>query len=609
MRPPKIQYMTTEKKDFKWGSDRLWYRIATVAGVFAVLIAVLIIGNYIQYKKADPVNMAVINSLVERLHENPADSLLREEIRTLDLLSRKAYFTSQWQIRTGGYLVLALVGIVIISLQIVEYRKKINPVLLPTQVDDTLIQNRKARRWIVAGGSTILVIAAVFGLLSADDISARLNKNIAGEVSSLEQTLASGEISIIDLAVEDTGSDDSTEVAAEADSGTASAPASAAAPSAPSDNYPNFRGNAGLVSKRNIPVSWNGITGNNLVWKTKIPLFGQSSPVIWGENLYVTGSSPEKQEVYCFDVANGQLKWTGRVGNGTKKPRVNEETGYAAPTPVADASGVYAIFATGDIAGFDHSGRKLWEKDLGLPDNAYGHASSLMIYNGNVIVQYDQRSSQKIIALSAKTGDQVWNANRNVSTSWASPILINSGNRMELLVVAEPYIASYDPSTGKELWKIESIGGEVGPSAAYANGIVFAVNDYSILSAIRTGTQPAVIWTNDMFLSDIPSPVANDKYLFLATSYGTLVCFDALNGEIYWEKDLGEPIYSSPVIAENRLYVTNVSGKTHVIAADREYLLIAESQLGERVAATPAFTNGRIYIRGVDHIYCFGNDK
>lgn len=601
----------TERNETRkfWGSDRLWMRIAGISGVFALLVAVLLIANYIQYKKVDPINTTIITSLVDRLSENPADSLLVKEVRELDLLTRKAYFTSIWQIRFGGYFLLILIAIAIISVQIVEYREKIVPVINPEYKDDTLLQQKKARRWIIGGGALILITAAVFGVMSADELSENIDRTLSGGSASFEESVATGELEVTELEASpaDTAANISeTEVPESVPDAATEANATATAASSVNDNYPSFRVNAGVISKRNIPVSWNGTTGNNLLWKSKVPLSGQSSPVIWGDNLFVTGGTPEKQEVYCLDANTGNLKWSGTVGNGTKKPKVNEETGYAAPTPVADGSGVYAIFATGDIAGFDMTGKKLWEKDLGLPDNVYGYSSSLLISGGNVIVQYDQRTSQKLIALSAKTGATVWTTVRTVKTSWASPILVNTGSRSEIITVAEPYVAGYNPATGKELWKIESIGGEVGPSAAYANGIVFAVNDYSVLCAIKIGAQPSILWEDNELLSDIPSPVANDKYLFLATSYGVLVCYDALTGEKYWEKDLGKGVYSSPVIVENKVYVMVASGLMYVVAADKEYRLIAESPLGEYSATTPAFKNGRIYIRGVENIYCFG---
>ena len=574
-----------------------------MAGVFAVLIGVLMTANYIQYKKADPVNMTVINALVERLNENPADSLLRNEIRTLDLLSRKAYFTSQWQIRTGGYLLLVLVALMVISSQIVEYRKKVNPVLSEGTSEEIMLQNSKARKWIILGGSAALFTAIVFAVLSSNDLDGRFGNDDQAEESSLQQDLASGEVSVISLDME--SSDTVSEPAESVQTDTASVvPDKGAATLVGNDNFPAFRGNAGITSKQNIPSNWDGPSGKNVLWKTKIPLSGHSSPVIWGGKIFVTGGSAEKQEIYCFNAADGKLLWSGSVGNGSKKPKVSAETGYAASSAVADGSGVYAIFATGDVAAFDPNGKKMWEKDLGLPENPYGHSSSLVCYNGTVIIQLDQRSSQKVMGLSAKTGATVWNTTRPVKTSWSSPILVNTGKGTELLTVAEPYVVAYNPVNGKELWKIECIGGEVGPSLAYSNGIVFAVNDYAKLCAVRTGDQPSILWESDEYLSDIPSPAANDKYLFLATSYGSVVCYDAANGDKYWEKDLGRNVYASPMIAENKVYFLDITGVMHIFKADKELTVISEPKLGEHVAATPAFMNGKIFIRGEEHLYC-----
>lgn len=599
--------MTTEENNYKQGSDRFWNRIAIVAGIFAMLIGVLMVANYIQFKKADPVNMTVITSLVERLNENPADSALRSQIRMLDLLSRKAYFTSQWQIRTGGLLLLVFVAIMIIALQVLEYRKKVIPVLSADSVDETMIQNRKARKWIVIGGSVLLFTAVVFGILSSNDLSDRLNSQSRGTVASLEQDIASGNITVTDLSANTPDTMvKASETAASDSSAEAVAPASSSA--AGIDNFPNFRGigGTGVSSKRNIPVRWDGLTGTGIKWKAAIPLTGQSSPVIWGEKIFVTGASAEKQEAYCFDRNNGKLLWTTRVGTGTKRPKVTEETGYAAPTPVTDGICVYVIFSTGDIAAIDLNGKKIWEKDLGLPENHYGYASSLMLANGSVIIQYDQRTTQKVMALSAKTGQTLWSTSRPVKISWSSPIVVNTGQRIEIITVAEPYVAAYNPANGQEIWKIQCISGEVGPSLAYANGIVFSVNEYSTLCAIKLGEQPSILWNNDEYLSDIPSPVANDKYLFLATSYGTVVCYDAVTGQKYWEKDLGKSIFSSPMIVENKVYLLDIAGVMHIFYADKEFRLISEPKLGEGIAATPAFTDGRIYLRGEENLYCIG---
>jgi outer membrane protein assembly factor BamB len=599
--------MNTENGSFKWGSDRLWNRIAMTAGVFALMIGVLMIANYIQLKKADPVNMSVIISLVERLHENPQDSALREEIRALDLLYRKAYFTSQWQIRIGGYILLASIAVMIIALQLLEYRKKITPVLPTGTGDETMFQNRKARKWIVISGSAFLITAMVLGFLSSNDMADKLRSSSKDTEASLEQDLASGNISVTDLT---TVTVDSLVTESEPSASDTAAETASTVPTATirNDNFPNFRGigGTGIASKSNIPVSWDGPSGSKVLWKTAVPLSGHSSPVIWADKVFVTGASVEKTEVYCFDCNSGKLVWSVQVGNGTKKPKVSEETGYAAPTAVTDGNGVYAIFSTGDVAGISLDGKKIWERDLGLPDNHYGHASSLAYANGNIIIQFDQRSSQKIMALSAKTGQTVWSTNRPVKTSWSSPIVVNTGQRTEIITVAEPYVAAYNPVNGQELWKIEGVSGEVGPSLAYANGIVFAVNDYSRLCAIKLGDSPTILWENNEYLSDIPSPAANEKYLFLATSYGTAVCYDAISGQKYWEHDFNKSIFSSPMIVANKVYLSDITGVMHIFAADKEFRSIGESKLGEYIAATPAFTSGRIYLRGEENLYCIG---
>ena len=593
--------MAAEVRNNKWGSDQLWKRIALVSGIFAFILCILLIANYIQVKKSDPVNMPVVNKLVDRLRDNPADNDLRKEIRTLDLLSRKAYFTSQWQIKTGGYLLLASVALLVISLQVVEYRKKIVPAIAGTAEDETMIQRRKARTWIVTGGTVLLVTALIFAYLSSNDLKDNFIKQLTPGASE-NNVVKSDSVQPENTAV--------VESPVQGQAAPAKADSSVVKSSVPvsTDNYPNFRGNGGtgLVTKKDVPVNWDGPSGKSIKWKTEIPLPGYNSPVIWGDRIFLTGASTDKREIYCIDRLSGKILWNFSVGTGNKNLTVKEETGYSAPTAVTDGKGLYAIFPTGEIAAVDMEGKKIWERELGVPKNYYGHSSSLMLYRGNVLVQFDQTESPKVMALSAATGQTVWSTDRPVKVSWSSPILVNTGKRMEFILVADPYVTSYNPANGQELWKIEGVSGEVGPSLAYANGIVFAVNDNSRLCAIKLGEQPSILWENNDLLSDIPSPAANDKYLFLATSYGTMVCYDAVTGQKYWEKDYGNNIYSSPMIVNGMVYILDRKGTMHIIKADKEYSLIAESKLGEESVCTPAFTEGKIYLRGEKNLYCIG---
>jgi outer membrane protein assembly factor BamB len=228
------------------------------------------------------------------------------------------------------------------------------------------------------------------------------------------------------------------------------------------------------------------------------------------------------------------------------------------------------------------------------------------MYHDLLIVQYDQRGSGRVMALSGKTGDKIWETSRNVKVSWASPVLVNTGKRYELILAAEPMVASYNPANGKELWHMNCIAGEVGPSVAYADGVVYSVNDFSKLSAVEIGEEPRLLWEDSDWLSDIPSPLATSKYLLLVTSYGAVVCYDAKSGTKYWEQELETPTFASPMLAEGKVFLLDKKGTMHIFLADQTYKVVGNPQLGEGSSCTPAFADGLIVIRGDKHLFCIG---
>ena len=377
-------------------------------------------------------------------------------------------------------------------------------------------------------------------------------------------------------------------------------------------NFPSFRGPGGngIAYQKNIPTSWDGKSGKNIKWKTEIPLPGFNSPIIWNDRIFLAGANETKCEVYGIDLQSGKIIWRKTIekfpGSPAQAPKVIKETGFCAPTMTTDGRRVYAIFANGDLVALDLDGNMVWTKSLGVPQNHYGHSSSLIMYRDLLIVQYDQRGSGSVMALSGKTGEKVWQTSRSVKISWASPALVNTGKRMELILAAEPMVAAYNPADGKELWRIDCISGEVGPSIAYADGVVYSVNDFSKLSATEIGDSPKQLWENSDYLSDIPSPVATAKYLFLVTSYGAVVCYDSKNGTKYWEQELGTPVFASPVIAEGKIFLLDKNGTMHIIKADQNYSSIGKSPLGEGSSCTPAFSDGKIIIRADKNLYCIG---
>jgi outer membrane protein assembly factor BamB len=590
---------------------RLWNRIALIAGAFCLVICLLLIANYIQLNRIDPINTKTINLLVERLSQNPDDVELRNQIRELDLLARKAYFTSQWQVRTGAYLLLISIVIIVISFQIINSAKKVIPLVAENKGPDFIVSQTITRKWVTISGTSLVIVALIFAFLSHNQLGNSLKMATIGTTDSVlsQQTIA--------FQNQDSLKSDNKDPNQLTDSSKTIVDTSKVLSEFPTydetiKNFPSFRGPGGngIAFQKNIPTSWNGSSGKNIKWKYPLQLPGFNSPVIWDDKLFISGADASKREVYCIDRNTGKLLWkvpvTNIAGSPASSPKVTNDTGHAAPTVTTDGRKVYAIFANGDVIAIDMEGNKIWAKNLGVPANHYGHSSSLMLVKNMVIVQYDQKNGPKIMALSTKTGQQVWSTSRDVKISWASPVVAYTGKQNEIILAADPYVAGYNPFTGKENWKIDCIFGEVGPSVAYADGIVFAQNEYARLVAIKLGEKPEILWEDTEYLSDIPSPVATKNFLFQVTSYGAVACYEAKTGKKLWEKEFGAGFYSSPILVEGKIYLIDKKGVTHIFSASGTYSGIAESALGENVFATPAFADGQIIIRGEKNLYCIG---
>jgi outer membrane protein assembly factor BamB len=377
-------------------------------------------------------------------------------------------------------------------------------------------------------------------------------------------------------------------------------------------NWPSFRGAEGqaLVYHTNIPMQWNGESGEHILWKSVVPKPGFNSPIIWQDNLFISGADKTGQEVYCYDRHSGKLKWQAILndipGTPEKKPKVTNDTGYAAPTMATDGERVYVIYATGDIAALDFAGNTIWSKNLGQPDNHYGHSSSLLVYKNILLVQFDHNEGNYLLGLNVLSGAEMYRTERDVQISWASPLLINYEGDAQLILNANPHVISYNPQTGKELWRVECMDGEVAPSPAYADGMVFVTNEFAVLAAIKLDDPPAVVWETEDDLSEVSSLLATPEYLIMATSFGPVTCFNAKTGEVYWMHEFEEGFYSSPVLAGKHIYLMDMNGLTHIIELGREFNLLSQAPLGEEAMTTPAFMDGRIYIRGMENLYCIG---
>jgi outer membrane protein assembly factor BamB len=378
------------------------------------------------------------------------------------------------------------------------------------------------------------------------------------------------------------------------------------------DNWPTFRGPNGLghAPHADPPLQWSAAEGTGVLWKLALPKHGMSSPVAWRDRIFLTGADEDTRQVYCVDADSGELLWQhdvngvpGSPENG-KIPEVLEQTGYAAPTPATNGKYVAAIFATGELVCVDFQGKRRWVKHLGMPRNHYGHASSLLCNEELLFVQYDQKENSQLLALEITSGRTVWHAKRG-SLSWSSPLLAKNNGRIELILTNSKAVEGYDPTSGKSLWRVECLAGEIASSAAYANGTVFVANEGAPASAIDISSPETKIrWRWDEALPDTASLVANDKYLIIPTAFGVVSCLDVKSGNMLWEHQFDEGFCSSPILVNDRVYIIDFSGMAQIFKMEDEFELLGTAEVGEPVYATPAFVDNKIYVRGLAHLFC-----
>lgn len=614
---------------------KLSQNIALIAGVFCTVVAMLLLLNFWQISKSDPIESKALVALVERLKQDANNEELKVEIRNFDLLARKAYFNSQWQVKSGAYLLLF--GAIILAFALRVYYSAKAKIEEPDEKLENEIASRiLAQKGIVIVGTVVLVCALLASFATVNHLN---YYDVQTEVVETETTPEAEGIEVIEIGevpqkvqAEEAGSDVAEIIVEESDitedkvlegvqkesvpekvikEKLVAKPSSGITLADLQKNHNSFRGplGQGVVSHKNIPLKWDGAAGTNILWKAPIPKHGYNSPVIWGNKIFVAGGDKVSREVYCYNSSDGKLLWIGIADNITGSPsalpKVTEDTGFSAPTLTTDGKAVFAIFANGDVIAFDMSGKRVWAKNLGAPDNHYGHSSSLITWANKLLIQYDTNKGGKVLALDVASGETIWGTTRKSKISWASPVLAEVNGKYQLILTADPIVAGYDVETGEELWTTDCMMGEVGPSVGFSDGVVFAGNEYARLVAINP-KDGSIIWENDEYLPEASSPLANNGLLIIATSYGVLVCYDAKTGEQYWEHDVGTTLYSSPIVADGKLFMMDNDGMMRVYEFSKEMKLISENNLGEIAGTTPAFSDGRIYIRGDKNLYCIG---
>lgn len=596
-------------------NKKIYRNIAAVTAIFAITLSIMLATNYFQVRKATPLQTEVAETLKELNDMNSDNPELQDQIRQLDLLSRKAYFIGENHLKTGIYLLLAMVGVLIAALRFYFNDVKNIPDKDLDPFDEWLTKS-KSRNYILWGSGAVAATALVLAFLSSPYYTSLPKK--AGDKAAESEMVADAAIPEEELSDEDeyalAGITREEEPQAAAEETAAAADSTASdEPEIPKVTHNGFRGNNsnGQSSARNIPTSWNLSAGTNIAWKTTIPKPGYNSPAINGRNVFVSGADAEARELYCYDIFTGEMKWklaaSGIPGSPATMPAVNADTGLSASSVATNGQQVCAIFATGDIICADMDGNKLWAKNLGVPDNHYGFASSLLIYGSEVIVQYDNDSNGKIIALNLSNGNQRWVKERTEKATWSSPTIAYVDRKAQLIVMGNPNITAYDPNNGDLLWKVDCMSGEVGASPAASNGKIYGANEYAALVAIN-GQDGALLWQSNEYLPEVSSPVASRDWVYVATSYGVLASFNAETGELVAEQDLGCQFYSSPMIVDGKLFIFSIEGTLYMFSNNGQLTLLGSINTGENTYATPAFTDGRMVVRSQNSLYCVSSN-
>jgi outer membrane protein assembly factor BamB len=536
------------------------------------LVALTMIFSLIQLKTIDPLDNPVLLSVKDQYDKDQSNAA---QVRAMDLMARKAYFSSRWQVETGTYLLLAGAVVFIFCQRLISDHKKLNPVI-PGTKPDSYNQQKRTRKYLLASTTVISItalVASIFLRAELPDPSSQSPK-----VSGVPEK--------------------SNESAPEPDK----------------TNYPFFRGqdSRGIAGGKGYPTNWNGESGENIDWKIQLPKPGKSSPVIWDDKIFVTGAEGMVCEIYCINKKTGEIIWTGSGSNIPGEPEVlpkmDQDAGLAVSTVATDGESVCAVFANGNLVCFNSDGKQKWAKNIGVPESSYGYASSLLIYKNLLIIQFDSNSKISLIGIDLESGEQVWETIRQGRPVWSSPVLAYFNGQPQIIINGNPFVSSFNAETGKQLWAVECMSGDVAPSVAVNSTMAFAVTDYAKLVAINPGTAAAIAWEDNTYTPDVSSPVATDEFLFVSTGNGDVVCYNSAKGDTLWTHYFQDQFYASPIISEDMLYLLDRSGVMHIVKAGAEFQLIAEAALGESADCTPAFSDKKIYLRGKKNFYCISKN-
>jgi outer membrane protein assembly factor BamB len=426
---------------------------------------------------------------------------------------------------------------------------------------------------------------------------------------------------------------------------------------APAQNWPQFRGpNASGIAEgtKPAPVNWDVEKSQNIRWKTPIPGIAVSSPIVWGDKVFVTtaistdptasfrhglfgdvepstDTSRHSWKVYCVNKRDGKILWEQTAHEGVPKTKRHPKSSQASCTPVTDGRVVVANFGSEGLYAYDLNGKLLWKQDLGKmnagwffdPDYEWGIASSPIIYKDTVIVQADVQKDSFVAAYRLRDGSQVWKSTRDEIPSWPTPTIFENKVRTDLITHATKAIRGYDPATGKELWKLTPNSEVTTPTPIVAHGLVYVTNGYRGIQpiyAVKPGatgditlkqgqtSSEHIAWSSPRGGPYTPTPLIYGDLMYVVSNQGVLTTFNAKTGERGYQQRLGNggSYSASPVAADGKVYFSSEDGDVYVVKVGPTFELLAKNSVGEVVMASPAVSDGMLIVRGMKHIIGIG---
>ena len=425
-------------------------------------------------------------------------------------------------------------------------------------------------------------------------------------------------------------------------------------------SWPSFRGVAasGVADGVNLPDTWDGKTGANILWRTPIPGLAHSSPIVWGQRVFVTSAvsstpgatfkpglygdgdasedrSRQRWMMYAIDKSSGKIAWERVVHEGAPLDKRHIKSTYASASPATDGRIVVAWFGSQGVHAYDVDGNSLWKVDLGridlgaydIPTFEWGPASSPILWNGLVIIQCDTQADSFLLALNAETGATVWQTERQELPSWGTPTVAATEIGPVLVTNASNFVRAYDPRNGRELWRIGRSSKITAPTPVFGDGLFVIASGRAPerpIFVVRPGARgdltlpegstssDAIAWSRTGRGSYMPTPLIYKGQLYVLANNGVLDAYNLRTGaEIYRQRlpQVGNGFSASPIAADDKVYISSEDGDVIVIAAGPTFKHVATNSMGEPLMATPALSDGVMYVRSAASLFAIGNKR